>query len=93
MDKVFRPVYHRPGEKAQNSKFANPPHAIPSCWQLAFFIQFFRFFPDFYPAVSRKNVRIRMSLMATHTKEHLDKVLNAFEHVDKKLHISTKQIA
>lgn len=37
-----------------------------------------------YPAVSRKDARIRMSLMATHTKEQLDKVLNAWEWVIKK---------
>jgi glycine C-acetyltransferase len=41
-----------------------------------------------YPGVSRKNARIRTSLMATHTREHLDKALNAFEYVDQKLHIS-----
>jgi len=34
-----------------------------------------------YPAVSRKDARIRMSVMATHTKEQLDKVLNAWEWV------------
>jgi len=34
-----------------------------------------------YPAVSRKDARIRMSVMATHEKEHLDKVLNAWEWV------------
>jgi glycine C-acetyltransferase len=34
-----------------------------------------------YPAVSRKDARIRMSVMATHTKEHLDKVLSAWEWV------------
>ena len=44
--------------------------------------------PIMYPAVSKKNARIRMNVMATHTKEHLDKVLNAFEAVDKKLDIS-----
>lgn len=43
-----------------------------------------------YPGVARKNARIRTSLMATHTKEHLDKALNAFEYVNKKLHISVK---
>ena len=43
-----------------------------------------------YPGVSRKNARIRTSLMATHTREHLDKTLNAFEFVDQKLHISSK---
>jgi glycine C-acetyltransferase len=46
--------------------------------------------PIIYPAVSRKDARIRMSLMATHTKEHLDKVLNAFEDIDRKLHLSTR---
>ncbi|MGI6570639.1 MAG: aminotransferase class I/II-fold pyridoxal phosphate-dependent enzyme [Caldicoprobacterales bacterium] len=37
--------------------------------------------PVFYPAVSRKLSRIRISLMAGHTKEHLDKVLNALEYL------------
>ena len=46
--------------------------------------------PILYPAVAKKNARIRMSLMATHTKEHLDKALNAFEHIDKVLHISRR---
>lgn len=46
--------------------------------------------PIIYPAVSKKNARVRMSLMATHTKEHLDKTLNAFEYVDKKIGISKK---
>jgi glycine C-acetyltransferase len=41
-----------------------------------------------YPGVSRKNARIRTSLMATHTREHLDKALNAFDYVNQKLHIS-----
>jgi glycine C-acetyltransferase len=41
-----------------------------------------------YPAVARKNARIRMSIMATHTIEQMDKVLNAFAWVDSKLHIS-----
>ncbi len=41
-----------------------------------------------YPGVARKNARIRTSLMATHTKEHLDKALNAFEYVNQKLRIS-----
>lgn len=44
--------------------------------------------PILYPAVSKKDARIRMSLMATHTKEQLDKVLNGFEYLDKKLHIA-----
>jgi glycine C-acetyltransferase len=46
--------------------------------------------PIMYPAVSKKNARIRMNVMATHTKEHLDKVLNAFIEVDKKLQIANK---
>jgi glycine C-acetyltransferase len=40
-----------------------------------------------YPAVPRKNARVRMSIMATHTIAHMDRVLNAFEWVDQKLHI------
>ena len=47
--------------------------------------------PIIYPAVSKKNARIRMSLMATHTKEQLDKTLNAFEYVDNKIGISKKK--
>lgn len=46
--------------------------------------------PIMYPAVSKKNARIRMNVMATHTKEHLDKVLNAFEEVDRKLNLTLK---
>jgi glycine C-acetyltransferase len=41
-----------------------------------------------YPGVNRKNARIRISLMAAHTRDHLDAALNAFEYVDQKLHIS-----
>jgi glycine C-acetyltransferase len=41
-----------------------------------------------YPGVSRKDARIRTSLMATHTKEHLDKALNGFDYVNQKLGIS-----
>lgn len=44
-----------------------------------------------YPGVSRKDARIRTSLMATHTREHLDKVLNAFDYVNKKLKIAKDQ--
>lgn len=40
-----------------------------------------------YPAVPRKLSRLRMSLMANHTKQHLDKALNALEFVGKKLAI------
>lgn len=44
--------------------------------------------PIMYPAVSLKDSRIRMSLMATHTKEHLDKALNVFEYINKKLELA-----
>ncbi len=47
--------------------------------------------PIMYPAVSLKDSRIRQSLIATHTREHLDKALNAFEYVDKKLGISKEK--
>lgn len=44
--------------------------------------------PILYPAVSKKDARIRMSVMATHTKAQLDKVLDGFEFSNKKLHIA-----
>lgn len=44
--------------------------------------------PIIYPAVSRKDARIRMSLMATHTEEQLDKALNAFAWVDSRIGIA-----
>jgi glycine C-acetyltransferase len=44
-----------------------------------------------YPAVPRKKARIRMSVMATHSAEDLDLVLNAFAWVDKKLKITEKK--
>jgi glycine C-acetyltransferase len=40
-----------------------------------------------YPAVALKDSRIRMSLMATHTKEQMNEVLNAWEWVIKKLEL------
>jgi glycine C-acetyltransferase len=43
-----------------------------------------------YPAVPRKNARIRMSVMATHTREQLDRVLNAWEWVGGKLNINNR---
>lgn len=46
--------------------------------------------PIMYPAVAKKNARIRMNVMATHTMEHLDKVLWAFEKIDKVLQISSR---
>ena len=46
--------------------------------------------PIMYPAVSKKNARIRMNVMATHTREHLDEVLRAFREIDQVLKISSK---
>ena len=46
--------------------------------------------PIMYPAVSKKNARIRMNVMASHSREHLDKVLEAFATIDRILHISAK---
>ena len=43
--------------------------------------------PVLYPAVPKKLARIRMSIMATHTKEHLDQALNALEVVGKEYNI------
>ena len=43
--------------------------------------------PILYPAVAKKNARIRMSVMATHTREHLDKTLNAFEHIKRVIYL------
>jgi glycine C-acetyltransferase len=44
-----------------------------------------------YPAVPRKSARIRMSIMATHTIEQMDRVLNAWAWVDDKLHITKNE--
>ncbi|RZL98595.1 MAG: aminotransferase class I/II-fold pyridoxal phosphate-dependent enzyme, partial [Pedobacter sp.] len=44
--------------------------------------------PIMYPAVSKKNARVRLNIMATHTTAHLDRVLNAFEDVDRQLSIA-----
>lgn len=43
--------------------------------------------PVVYPAVPKKLSRIRMSIMSAHTKEHLDKALNALEIVGKEFNI------
>jgi glycine C-acetyltransferase len=43
--------------------------------------------PVVYPAVPKKLARIRMSIMSAHTKEHLDKALNALEIVGKEYNI------
>jgi glycine C-acetyltransferase len=48
--------------------------------------------PIMYPAVSKKNSRIRLNIMAGHTKAQLDRVLAAFKQVDEKLNISGKNI-
>lgn len=47
--------------------------------------------PILYPAVPRKDARIRMSMTARHNKEHLDKTLNAFEDISKHLSIKKKR--
>jgi glycine C-acetyltransferase len=39
----------------------------------------------FFPVVPREKARIRVQLSAAHTKEHLDKAINAFIKVGKKL--------
>jgi glycine C-acetyltransferase len=46
--------------------------------------------PIMYPAVSLKDSRIRMSVMATHTIDQLDKTLNIFEFLSKKLEIAVE---
>jgi glycine C-acetyltransferase len=40
--------------------------------------------PVLYPAVSKRLSRIRMSIMTEHTKDHINTVLNALEHLGKK---------
>lgn len=39
----------------------------------------------FYPVVPKEKARIRVQLSASHTKEHLDKAINAFEKVGKEM--------
>jgi glycine C-acetyltransferase len=41
----------------------------------------------FFPVVPKEKARIRVQLSASHTKEHLDKALNAFELVGKSLNV------
>nr|WP_315975867.1 aminotransferase class I/II-fold pyridoxal phosphate-dependent enzyme [Parapedobacter soli] len=41
--------------------------------------------PIMYPAVAKKDARIRLNVMATHTTEQLDKVLEAFSDVKRRL--------
>ena len=43
-----------------------------------------------YPGVSRKDARIRTSLMATHSRAQLDVALNTFEYVNKRLTLCIK---
>ena len=47
--------------------------------------------PVLYPAVPKKLARVRISLMSTHEKEHLDILLNAIEYIDKKYSISAQE--
>lgn len=44
--------------------------------------------PIMYPAVAKKNARIRINVMASHTFEQLGRVLEAFNEIDNKLSIS-----
>ncbi|HEY9002817.1 MAG TPA: aminotransferase class I/II-fold pyridoxal phosphate-dependent enzyme [Mucilaginibacter sp.] len=44
-----------------------------------------------YPAVSKKDARVRQSLMATHTQTDLDQVLNAWEWIGKKLKLNKRK--
>lgn len=44
--------------------------------------------PITYPAVTRKQSRLRMSILATHSKEDLDKALNLLDYVIQKLNIT-----
>ena len=41
----------------------------------------------FFPVVLKEKARIRVQLSAAHTKEHLDKAINAFIEVGKSLKI------
>lgn len=41
----------------------------------------------FYPVVPKELARIRVQLSAAHSKEHLDKAINAFKKVGKKLNV------
>lgn len=44
--------------------------------------------PILNPTASKDDSHIRMSIMATHTSVHIDLVLNAFEHINKRYKIS-----
>jgi glycine C-acetyltransferase len=41
----------------------------------------------FFPVVPKDKARIRVQLSAAHTKEHLNKAINAFIKVGKKLNV------
>jgi len=41
----------------------------------------------FFPVVPKEKARIRVQLSASHTKEHLDKAINAFIKVGKELNV------
>ena len=41
----------------------------------------------FFPVVPKDKARIRVQLSAAHTKEHLDKAINAFIEVGKNLNV------
>ena len=41
----------------------------------------------FYPVVPKGKARIRVQLSASHTKEHLDRAINAFIKIGKRLEI------
>jgi glycine C-acetyltransferase len=41
----------------------------------------------FFPVVPKDKARIRVQLSAAHTKEHLDKAINAFIKVGKQLKV------
>ena len=43
--------------------------------------------PVLYPAVPKKLARVRISIMSSHTRQHLDKALNALEHVGREFEI------
>ena len=42
-----------------------------------------------YPAVRRRQARLRFSLMCNHTIENLDKALNVVEYLVKKYDVAT----
>ncbi len=44
--------------------------------------------PILYPAVPRKNSRLRISILATHTTDNLNKALNLIDHTSKKFNFS-----